>query len=413
MRPAKILQTAIGLHTRVATAPGRPSVSRKELGQWLGQELQSLGGPLPLKLGQWASNRSDLFGDVLTKELAVLRDEVQPMTTQEVQKILETSCILESIEDIDLKPIASASIGQVHVGKLRHRRGEAVAIKLRRPKVVQHIKHDGAILLSFVTLLEHLKVPDAQEARKMLHEVLDAFLDETDFRREVANMQRFPKMKGVLVPQPYTDLCSDDIIVMSFLPSSPAFSVPASKRKALATKLMHTFLYQLFQLPVLHADPHPGNFGVNGDGDLVLYDFGNMIDLSQDFQFQLKVFILAMVAGNVSEARRILSEDMKLRIIDNESLDEWLDAYFKYIKTPGLDARASFADISNPRMQPITFTPDLLRIVRAFSSLEGTCTSLSPNFNYLATLETFLDTIIFDQTFMEQKALYDLKRFLK
>lgn len=405
MRSVRLVKTAIQLEHHISTKK-----SSQFIGKWLAKELQPLG-PLPLKMGQWASNRADVFGDAFVQELAVLRDDVSPMCLGDVQKVLKS--VSEPGLVVEPNPIASASIGQVHVGTLK---GKKVAVKLRRTNVLDDLLRDSTLLGLAVSILKALKTPDAEDAGHLLSELLTTFVRETDFLEEAKTMHEFPDVPGVVVPRPYMELCTDEIIVMDYVPSVPletfAKTLDAPQRRRLATTLMQTFMHQLMESPVVHADPHPGNYGFDTKGNIVLYDFGNVVRMDADFQYALKLFTLAMISRNVTEAIRILQDDMHLKIIDAKQLEQWLRAYFEYVRTPGLDAKKSFANVKDIKKQPVIFTPDLVRLSRAFSALEGACTRISPGFNYYQLVESFADSVILNQQFMERKASEDLKKWL-
>ena len=403
MRSVKLVKTAIRLQQHIATRK-----SSGVIGKWLAKEIQTLG-PLPLKMGQWASNRADVFGDDFVRELAVLRDDVDPMTPAQV------ATVLSKVSDPDLivhpKPIASASIGQVHTGTLR---GKKVAVKLRRVNVLDDLLRDSTILGLVVGIMKAVRAPDAEEAGHLLAELLASFIHETDFLLEAKTMHDFPDVPGVVIPRPHLHLCTDEIIVMDFVESVPletfAKTLNESQRRRLATTLMQTFMQQLMESSVVHADPHPGNYGFDARGNIVLYDFGNVVKVDPDFQYSIKLFTLAMISQNVKEAARILEEEMHLKVTDPKHLEEWLYAYFEYVRTPGLNALETFSKIQNVKKQPVIFTPDLVRLSRAFSALEGACTRISPGFNYYQLVETFADSVILNQDFMERKAVEDCKK---
>jgi predicted unusual protein kinase regulating ubiquinone biosynthesis (AarF/ABC1/UbiB family) len=315
---------------------------------------------------------------------------------------------------VDPTPIASASIGQVHVGTLH---GKKVAVKLRRVDVLKDLQWSSAILGSCVGLLKTLRAPDAEEAGHLLTDLLGTFVRETNFLEEARTMNSFPDAPGVVIPRPHMNLCTDEIIVMDFVESVPletfAKTLNESQRRRLATTLMQTFMQQLMESNVVHADPHPGNYGFDARGNIVLYDFGNVVAVDPDFQYSLKLFTLAMISRNVKEAARLLEDEMHLKVTDPKHLEDWLQAYFEYVRTPGLNALESFSKIQNVKKQPVIFTPDLVRLSRAFSSLEGACTRISPGFNYYQLVETFADSVILNQDFMERKASEDFRKLLE
>lgn len=367
------------------------------VGPWLRTELQSLG-PVAAKCGQWASNRPDIFGD-LADELVDLQQRAEPIPPHEVLRMTQG---LPVVFD-PASPIAAASMGQVHVGVLAD--GRKVAIKVQRPGLLKAFRRDTLVLKAFAVLGKRLN-PGAADAETLVLDLLDSFKQEADFLREGRTMAAFQKgaPPGVRVPKPYLEFSSPTVLVMEYLPSTPVSAV-TKRRRELAIKLMHTFMHQLLETDMLHTDLHPGNYGVLGD-DLVLYDFGNVVTIPAELTFAIKNFVLCMVTDNVDNAVRVIRDDLRLKIVDEQALKEWISVYFRYTKTPGLDA--SKLRVSNVRAQPVVFTPELTKIMRAFSSLEGVCTSLDPDFQYYELFETFVESILMSQGFMERKASQDL-----
>lgn len=402
-----LVKTGVALHYKLRVKKDPPAV----VGPWLRDELQTLG-PLSAKVGQWASNRSDIFGD-FAKELADLQQNAAPMDPSEVSAVRET---FKDSFDIEPTPLASASVGQVHVGTYGNRK---VAVKIQRPGILESLDADERVLKTFAWLLKWVKAPSAEDAETLVLDLLETFRAETDFLREARTMQTFAKHApdGVVVPKPYPEVSSKSVLVMDYLPSEPvlqhAKKLSPGKRRELAVRLMHVFMAQLMESPLLHADPHPGNYGVDAHGNLVLYDFGNVVPVTPDLRFAIKSFTLAMVSDNVDEALRVIDQTLHLKIVDEGSLKDWLKVYFDYTKTPGLNAADTFLKINNVRTQPVIFTAELTRIMRAFSSLEGVCTKLDPEFQYYELTETFLESILMSQDFMERKAAADFWRLFE
>lgn len=400
---AHYVKTGVVLYHKIAH---KELAGTRELGVWLRGELQRT--PLTAKIGQWASNRPDVFGDDLCSELRGLCRDVPCMPVDELEKVLRAPELAGLVVDAD--PIAAASMGQVHTATIRAT-GARVAVKVRRRAAVRALHNDAMLLEVLLKVAKVAKTKNVDYVEALARDMMDAFRAEGDFRQEVKNMQAFQSVDSVVVPRVYTDLCTVDAIVMDYVPSAPV--TEAAGKKALAKKLMEVFLSQLLEGSVVHADLHPGNYGVSTEGDLVLYDFGNVVHVTPELQRNLKNFMLAMVVRDAAEAARILEHDMNLLVHDRDLLHQWILAYCTYIKTPGLDATAVFAQIDNPQAQPVVFTPELMRLVRAFSALEGVCATLDPGFHYLQLVDTFMDSVLANQTYMEYRAARDARRLFQ
>ena len=124
---------------------GSKVVPKKQLGPWLRKALDG-SGPTYIKIGQFISNRPDIFGKELARELAPLRDSVTPFPFEQVR-----DKVPEGVTGVEEKPIASASIAQVHRAKLK---GKNVVLKFKRPGIESQIKEDLELIKKGASVLE-------------------------------------------------------------------------------------------------------------------------------------------------------------------------------------------------------------------------------------------------------------------
>jgi len=157
-------------------------MSNKETtGPWMRKEMANMG-PAFIKMGQFLSTRSDLLDKSVSRELARLQDDLEPVPFVEVAPYFAH---LEGIIDVDPVPIACASIGQVHKARFRGRDGTTeLAIKVQKPNAASQIKADLDTLGYMVWLLEVIGSPRANELDQLLSEFRRFLMAELDYKAE-------------------------------------------------------------------------------------------------------------------------------------------------------------------------------------------------------------------------------------
>ena len=285
LRLARIV--SVGLRYRLHDlAPESPT-----RGQRLREALETLG-PIFVKFGQVLSTRRDLLPLDLADELAKLQDRVPPFASDlalaEVERSLGQP--LEKVfQEFDKTPVASASIAQVHLGRLHD--GTEVAVKVLRPGVEAAIARDVALLDTAASLVERWWVDGRRlKPREVVAEFARHLEDELDLMREAANASQlgrnFAGSALLLVPAVYWDLCAQRVMVMQRMHGTPISQVSTLREKgvdipALARSGVEIFFTQVFRDGFFHADMHPGNILVADDGRYVALDFGIMGTLTE------------------------------------------------------------------------------------------------------------------------------------
>ena len=241
-------------------------------GERLRLALEELG-PIFIKLGQALSTRRDLLPPDIAEELAKLQDRVPPFDGKLAKQIIETAygkTLSEVFEAFDEKPLAAASIAQVHVAKLRSA-GEVV-VKVLRPGMREIISGDLEVMHALADLAKR----NSSEARRLrVDEIVDEYektvLDELDLMREAANAaqlrRNFEGSALLHVPAVHWDYCRVNVMVMERI-RGVTISDMATLR-ALGTNIpmlaengVKIFFTQVFRHNFFHADMHPGNIFV-------------------------------------------------------------------------------------------------------------------------------------------------------
>ena len=284
-RLARIL--AVGLRYRLHNLS--PTSSTR--GRRLREALETLG-PIFVKFGQILSTRRDLLPLDVADELAKLQDQVPPfpsaLAVAEIERSLGRS-IQEVFGSFETQPVASASIAQVHVGRLHD--GTEVAVKVLRPGVEAAIARDLALLETGAALAERWWAEGRRlKPREVVAEFARHLDEELDLMREAANASQlgrnFTGSPLLLVPVVYWDLCGQRVMVMERMHGTPISQVQLLRDKgidipALARAGVEIFFTQVFRHGFFHADMHPGNILVAEDGRYIALDFGIMGALTE------------------------------------------------------------------------------------------------------------------------------------
>lgn len=388
--------------------------SPKQLGAFLCDRLPKISMTC-VKLGQLVSSRPDMFDKDLCRSLTTLQDGVAPMAFETVRAVLDASKVSKALKSVDPNPVASASIAQVHRGRLRD--GSRVALKVLRPGVLQQLTRDMDLMDGLLQAMTAASLEGAADTKALLRQFRETLLRETDFARERAALCRFRRLFSrnpmVIVPAVHEHLSCENVLVMEFVPSVRLCDVvDQTHRSSLAVLLMGTFLSQILDGGLVHADPHGGNMGVAGTQQLVLYDFGNVIELSQDMQRSLKRVMLMMIEGDLDG---IIAELPSLNIIVNEpcELRGYLQTYITYLRSLDVaefKAAASAMPTEKVSKVPIKVGIEMLGLLRVMSMLEGTCKALDESFQYQNVWPVLLLQLMADSDLMRARCRRDMKR---
>jgi len=274
-------------------------------GAHLAQTLGELKGAV-MKLGQLASQAADFLPAEIAEPLKKLQKEAPPMPYAVIRKQIERELgkpVTELFRELDHKPYAAASIGQVHRGVLHD--GREVVVKVQYPGVAASCDSDLKQLKLALRAARLVKVDKAvlddlfEEIRERLHE-------ELDYLQEAQNMALFRQYYAddpmIVVPATVPELCTKQVLTMLLEPGDSLDSVHADYdqdlRNTLALRLFHFMCRSLFGLQAVHADPNPGNFAYRRDGALVVYDFGCIKRLDADSVAAYRDTVRAALAEN-------------------------------------------------------------------------------------------------------------------
>ena len=272
-------------------------------------------GPTFVKLGQILSTRPDMVGNVYAGELKNLTEHVTPVLFSEIKKIIEEETgkkIEEIFSSFEEKPLAAASIGQVHKAVLRSG-GQCVAVKIRRPGVTEIIKEDLEIMRFIASRLESGSGSAAKfRPVKIVEEFAHSLARELDYMVEAANLTRFAadsaKDPHIKTAQVFFDYTTSAMLTMEFISGDSAGKIqqdPALREKYDLKKIaeygVNSLLHQIFIAGFFHADPHPGNILILPDNRLCFIDFGMMGRIAQRERNTFLKTLSCMLENNIPD----------------------------------------------------------------------------------------------------------------
>lgn len=278
-------------------------------------------GPTFLKFGQIIASSSGMFPDAYVKEFQKVLDRVRPFSFAEVQEILEAELGAErarQLVDIEPKPLASASIAQVHGAQLRD--GTKVVLKVQRPGIAARTRADMKIMRFMARFVARFR-QNAELANPVgvVEDFAKTLSEELDFSKEAANLDRFNEImrelghKNIRAPVPHHEFTTPRVLVMErfFGLRVDRFDEIRARGIDGETKLVEG-LRAWFQCVVFygffHGDVHAGNLMLLDDDDVGFLDFGIVGRFGEKERWQVTDYMIAFSTGNYRRLAEIIVE---------------------------------------------------------------------------------------------------------
>ncbi|MEM9293566.1 MAG: AarF/UbiB family protein [Acidobacteriota bacterium] len=402
--------------------PGTAEMLSLSRAQRIRLVLEELG-PTFIKAGQLLSTRPDLLPADLIQELAGLRNDVPPISAEQVVERVEGALkrpLGDLFASFDEEPLAAASIAQVHGARLED--GREVVVKVQRPELERLIAVDLEILSHLAHLLEERFDGWAVQRPTQVVEELGVLLEEElDFRLEASAQVRFAgSMKGVpgvRVPRVERQLTRAEVLIMERV-QGLSMAHPEALREAglhpsaLASRLARLTMRQVFRTGHFHGDPHPGNLLVEADGSIVYLDFGLTGQLERDRREALADLLIGVVQHDgerLTDAWLALTSQEEITAAgarggsrgdsrsDSKGRDRELDPeerrrklrralelfserhFFQPLGELSLgDLLQELLEIAN--RHHLSVPADLFVVIKALANVEGVCRNLDPDF---------------------------------
>ena len=289
-----------------------PEASRAGLSRRLRIAFEKLGSSY-IKLAQIVSSGQGIFPDELVAEFKICRDRVPPEPFSHVREVVEQELgvPLESVfARFEEKPLASASIAQVHAAQLQT--GEEVVVKVQRPRVATLVRQDVAAMAWIAPyLVGRIPVAALANPPALVELFAETISEELDFRLEGQNMLDIAHVLHdagqtlIVVPRPHPERVTRRLLVMERLHGFHADDIDGMRAAGIDTaavlrSLMIAFLEGAMIYGVFHGDLHGGNLVVMRDGRVGLFDYGMTGRMAEP---QRLAFLRMMMTGAANDVR--------------------------------------------------------------------------------------------------------------
>jgi ubiquinone biosynthesis protein len=382
------------LHWRYASGAALDS---RDLTRRIRTVLEESGGMM-VKLGQIASTRNDVLPAPLTAELSKLRADVRPVAAGDVRVVIETELnepVEQAFSSFEWEPLAAASIGQTHRAVLHD--GSRVVVKVRRPGIEDVVARDASVLRMLSSRLERrVEAARAIGLRGLTEELIGGLEEELEFLHEAkvgtALGQNRAGDVGISVPRVYSTLSTDGILVMEevigrSVGETEALDESPVPRPQLARRVLASYIGQILDDGLFHADPHPGNMLIDAEGTIWLLDFGAVGRLDARALNGLRGIALGVATnepGLLARAARDLTGDDAA--VDLRSLEADMAVALGQLDSPGgMDPRLIREVLSVMRRHGMRPPSSVTLLARSLLTIEGTLRLIDPGFSLTAT----------------------------
>jgi ubiquinone biosynthesis protein len=308
-RQVTIAAARLGLALAWHALARRPEPEGAVVGRTLAALFRALG-PTYVKIGQILATRQDLLGEEVVRELDPLQDRLPPAPFAAVARSFRAELGLELPDvftELHRRPIASASIASVYRGRLHD--GRQVAVKVRRPGIVERVAADLRLLELGASAIGRLPAFRSVPIRVSLDEFAGCVRRQLDFRAEADAARRvralLSSQPDVVVPALVDRYCSASILTMKLVPTGRVDGGGGKSRQALLTALRALYL-MIFVEGLVHCDLHRGNLHLLQDGRAVIVDFGFMAELPDAVRRKFAEFFFAMAANDGPRCAQIV-----------------------------------------------------------------------------------------------------------
>lgn len=379
-------------------------IDRKSVGERFRKFFEELG-PTFIKIGQIVSTRSDLIPADIINELEKLQDDVPPFSYEGVQQVFLAEFgvrVEEMFSYFHEKPIAAASIGQVHYAVLKT--GERVAVKVQRPNIRKVIETDLEILEDIVLLAERrLEWAVKYQLKDVVAEFAKSLRAEVDYSIEGRNSEKIAnQFKGnpkVYIPKVYWEYSSSKVLTMEFVEGIKLNEIKKIEqfgynRKIIAERVVNSIFQQILIDGFFHGDPHPGNVVVTTGNQVIFMDFGMVGRLSPQMRDHFASFIIAMMLQNTDGVIKavtkmgLIPEEANMTLLRSD-VDILREKYYD-VPFSQLSLGEAVTDLfSVSSKHGIRIPTDLTLVGKALLTMEGMVENLDPDLSIVKIAEPF------------------------
>ncbi|MCA9191329.1 MAG: AarF/ABC1/UbiB kinase family protein [Planctomycetales bacterium] len=366
-------------------------------------------GPTFIKLGQVLSLRPDLIGAELANELTSLQSHV-PADKEDVVRRTVTQELGGSIEqhfrEFSITPIASASIGQVHLAKLID--GTPVVVKVQHAGIHETVREDLEVMAGLATLADRLPDLAVWKPKVLVEQLARSLRRELNFGRELQNLQQFEKefrnCPAIRIPHAFPKQSTQRILTMELLTGVPVNQLQEQNSctplelQQLAKDCATAYIEMIFVKGLYHADPHPGNILVLSDQDgkkiLGLLDFGMVGRLDDRLRETIEEMLLAVASRDAQLMTALIKRvgNVPMRLDEALLAIDVADLVQTYGSQPldSFDLSGALNEVTEiMHRHQISLPPQTSLLIKMLVTLEGTLRKLAPEFSLLEVMQPF------------------------
>lgn len=369
-------------------------------------------GPTFIKLGQLLSTRPDLLPPIYIEQLETLQDKVSPMSLDDLNRQIrsELGPPEQVFAEFHPEPLAAASIGQVHLARLKS--GEQVIVKVQRPDIFITVQNDLEIIIALAKIAERR----SEAARRigvvaMMEEYAKNLLHSLDYSREARNTERIYKAfaddEHVIIPRVYWDYCTDKILTEEYIAGikvsdNSELDRLGWDRKRLSYLGTEAFLTQVMVHGFFQADPHPGNILVVDEDHIAFIDFGEVGVFSGDRLIYMGELLLAISQQDAEKSLSTL-QDMGI-VVDLDNHEDFQEDFNDLIQSVSTGP-IGMLDMNRLRREIMSLAyrynlkmpAYLTSLMKAMIIVEGVGKKLDPSFNFMEVARPISDKVFKDR----------------
>ena len=381
-----------------------------------------------IKVGQLISIMTNFLPEEFRAELEGLQDQVPPRPYQDIEQRFreefDGKAPADMFAEFEPRPVASASIGQVHRARLKT--GEAVAIKVQYPDIEEIVRIDLRALKRIFNIISYFIPYKGMDG--IYREIRDMILQELDFRAEADNIERiaalFTGRRDVAFPAIRRELSTSRILTLEWIDGVKVsdrarLQALGIDRARLARSVVTAYCQMIFVDGVYHADPHPGNLMVrklpSGEVTVVFIDFGAVAEVSPRMRRGIADLITAALARDTNRLVQAM-KDMGFiargadpaifdKVIDflHQKFQEEIQLESFSLKDVKFDPEKSLQNLADLRRMDVSLRDlaehfhvpkEWILLERTVLLLMGLCTELDPTLNPMEVIRPYLEEFV-------------------
>jgi predicted unusual protein kinase regulating ubiquinone biosynthesis (AarF/ABC1/UbiB family) len=392
-----------------------------------------------IKVGQFLSSRVDVLPSEVTAELSGLQDEVPPEKFADLRRVAESEFqrpLEELYLDFNEEPLAAASLGQAHLARMKVESGDSeegirqVVVKVQRPNIEQLIQTDLAALKTVGGWLNRFRaVRKRADVPSLLEEFTRILYEEIDYLAEGQNAETFAKnfedMPEIRVPGVFWSHTTKRVLTLEDVQGIKINDYKkiidaGLNRGQVARRLFDTYLKQIFEDGIFHADPHPGNLfihpvnsgeqgGNQTNWQLTFVDFGMVGRISPNMRQGMREMVIGVATrdaarltrsyqmmgfllpgADLSELERV--ENLMFERFWGKDMSELTSVSFHEVREYAHEFRSLLYSM------PFQIPEDLILVGRSVGILSGMCTGLDPKFNVWEAIAPYARKLIAEES---------------